>query len=246
MMQLIASIDGVEVQRHTLAKTRTRLGRKPYNDIVVESGFISSEHCLFDVRPGDVVFVEDLGSTNGTFVNGYRIKSAQRLNNRDIIALGNVRIRCAANGHSADDDADGDADVDVGPASSGRSAKPAPATGFDSQFEAGSSSVTSMGFLESIGVPGTSGALQAALKMLTGTAANREMPLVKAVTTLGKPGAAVVCISHRRDGYYVAKIEGERSCSLNGAPLTAEAVVMKNHDVLQVGKSRLEFLLKNL
>jgi hypothetical protein len=87
--------------------------------------------------------------------------------------------------------------------------------------------------LDAMGLPGTTGALQASLKVLSGSSAGLEMPVVKAVTTFGQPGVAVVSISHRRDGYYVAHMDGtdafhaqrqahQRQGDAAGAPRCAE------------------------
>ena len=73
MPKLIVSIDGVVIKEVTLAKDRTTLGRRPYNDIVVDNLAISGEHAVLHMIGGDV-YLEDLNSTNGTYVNGRAIK----------------------------------------------------------------------------------------------------------------------------------------------------------------------------
>jgi len=69
-----------------LEKPEITLGRDLSNDIPVPDQEISRRHARFLTRT-DGVYIEDLGSTNGTFLNGVRISSAQRLNNGDLITL---------------------------------------------------------------------------------------------------------------------------------------------------------------
>jgi pSer/pThr/pTyr-binding forkhead associated (FHA) protein len=73
MPKMIVSIDGVVIKEVQLTKDRTTLGRRPYNDIVIDNLAISGEHAVFQMT-GNEVFIEDLNSTNGTYVNGKAAK----------------------------------------------------------------------------------------------------------------------------------------------------------------------------
>ena len=75
MPQLIASVEGVEIKHLYLQKDKTTLGRKPHNDIVFDNMVVSGEHCVFELRGIAEVFIEDLHSTNGTYINGHMIKT---------------------------------------------------------------------------------------------------------------------------------------------------------------------------
>jgi FHA domain len=92
MPQLVASVEGIEIKRFILARDRTTLGRKPHNDIVLENPVISGEHCLFELKGLADTYVQDLGSTNGTYVNDHMIKSRQLLHDGDVIAIGNFKL----------------------------------------------------------------------------------------------------------------------------------------------------------
>lgn len=96
MPQLIASVEGVEIMRVSLKKPRTTLGRKRHNDIVLDNMVVSGEHCVFNVDPASEVYVEDLGSTNGTYLNGQPIRSRERLRDNDTIGIGNFKIQFIA------------------------------------------------------------------------------------------------------------------------------------------------------
>ena len=96
MPQLIASVKGVEVKHVFLHKDRTTLGRKPGNDIVLDTLVLSGQHCAFDLEGVADVFLEDLGSTNGTYVNDHMIKERTRLADGDVITIGSVALTITA------------------------------------------------------------------------------------------------------------------------------------------------------
>ena len=68
------------------------VGRSPGADIVVGAGYVSGRHARFSLM-GQNLFVEDLGSTNGTAVNGQVIGEPVALKNGDVVNVGDVAIR---------------------------------------------------------------------------------------------------------------------------------------------------------
>ena len=68
------------------------VGRNPGADIVIGASYVSGRHARFTLM-GNNLFVEDLGSTNGTTVNGNQIMGATGLRNRDVVTIGDVAIR---------------------------------------------------------------------------------------------------------------------------------------------------------
>lgn len=94
MPKMIVSIDGVIIKEVQLTKARTTLGRRPYNDIVIDNLAVSGEHAALEMT-GDQVHLEDLNSTNGTYVNG---KAARRqlLQNGDTVEVGKYKIKFTA------------------------------------------------------------------------------------------------------------------------------------------------------
>ena len=74
MAKLILSLDGQLIKEFTLSKERTTIGRKPHNDIQIDNLAVSGEHAVIMTILNDS-FLEDLGSTNGTLVNGQPAKS---------------------------------------------------------------------------------------------------------------------------------------------------------------------------
>lgn len=68
------------------------VGRSPGADIVIGAGYVSARHARFSLM-GQNLFVEDLGSTNGTLVNGQPITAPAALRNNDVVTIGDVSIR---------------------------------------------------------------------------------------------------------------------------------------------------------
>jgi hypothetical protein len=205
MPQLIATVEGVEIKHVYLQKDRTTLGRAPDNDIVFDNMVVSGHHCVFDLKGLADVFIEDLRSTNGTYINGQMVKR-QRLRDGDVIAIGNFRIQYKE------------------------------ATEHPSTF-----GETAAMKLDSMGQPR---AQHAVLQVLNGSSAGLEMPVVKAVTTFGKPGTCVVSVSHRREGYFVGHLDGATAPTLNGDPIGPDPVMLSNHDVVEIAGTRMLFQLK--
>lgn len=91
MPKMIVSIDGVVIKEVQITKDRITLGRRPYNDIVIDNLAVSGEHAAVITQAGDI-FIEDLGSTNGTYVAGKSVKR-QALQNGDTIEIGKYKIK---------------------------------------------------------------------------------------------------------------------------------------------------------
>ena len=99
MPRLIVSMDGAVVKELTLTKARTTLGRRPYNDIVFDNLAVSGEHALLIVE-GQDVSIEDLGSTNGTRVNGETVRQ-RVLQGADVVTIGKYSLSFVVDSPSA-------------------------------------------------------------------------------------------------------------------------------------------------
>lgn len=93
MPSLVFLLDGEVVKEVELVKPRTTLGRRPNNDIVIDNLTVSGEHAALHLQD-QAVEVQDLGSTNGTFVNGQPIER-QVLRDGDQIIIGKYEVRFA-------------------------------------------------------------------------------------------------------------------------------------------------------
>jgi len=104
MAKLILSLDDVVLEEIPLTKERTTIGRKPHNDIQIDNLAVSGEHAVIVTIMNDCI-LEDLGSTNGTLVNGVQAKR-HVLRNNDLIELGKYKLKfvgvttAAATGHA--------------------------------------------------------------------------------------------------------------------------------------------------
>lgn len=207
MPQLIASVKGVEVRHVHLTRNRTTLGRKPDNDIVLDTLVVSARHCAFDLEGVADVWLQDLGSTNGTYVNDHMIRERTRLADGDVIAIGPFRIRYLQS-----------------------SGEPASTFGETQMMAAADSQFPVQA--------------QASFEVVSGSSAGLEVPVVKAVTTFGKPGVAIVSVAHRRNGFFVTHLAGATTPTLNEKPLGADAVLLSHQDVLDLAGTRMRFLLR--
>ena len=91
MGKLVVSLDGVVIKEVQVTKDKTTLGRRPYNDIVIDNLAVSGEHAVLQMVGSDV-FIEDLNSTNGTYINGKAVKK-QLLAHNDTVEIGKYKIK---------------------------------------------------------------------------------------------------------------------------------------------------------
>ena len=217
MPKMIVSIDEVVIKEVQLTKDKTTLGRRPYNDIVIDNLAVSGEHAAMLMVGSDVV-IEDLNSTNGTYVNGRAVKK-QQLQNGDGIEIGKYKIRFVTDGNTDS------------------------VSGFATQrprASVASALAAAGGVLPDI-VTEHAGRT-ASVRVLSGLAAGREVPLTKIVTTIGKPAVAVAAITKRHQGYVVHHVEGGGNPSLNGTPIGQDPIPLKNGDVLELAGTRMQFV----
>lgn len=218
MPKMIVSIDGVVIKEVRLTKERTTLGRRPYNDIVIDNLAVSGEHAVLQMTGHEVV-LEDLNSTNGTYVNGKAAKK-QVLQDGDSVEVGKYRIKFVSEAES--NDFEETVMVKAGtagmaPADPPSSVLPAP---------------------DSLGM----GVVHAVIRVLSGTASGREVPLTKVVTTVGKPGVAVAAITRRHHGFVVAHVEGAGNPTLNGTPIGTKPVALKSGDLIELAGTQMQFI----
>jgi pSer/pThr/pTyr-binding forkhead associated (FHA) protein len=80
-----------------LPGTLKTVGRAARSDFVVDSAMVSRVHCRLMLNDGDQLELEDLGSTNGTFVNGQKVTKV-KLNDGDMVTIGRVQFVVSAGG----------------------------------------------------------------------------------------------------------------------------------------------------
>jgi hypothetical protein len=220
MGKLVVSLDGVVIKEVQITKDKTTLGRRPYNDIVIDNLAVSGEHAVLQMVGADV-FIEDLNSTNGTYINGKAVKK-QLLSHNDTVEIGKYKIKFIV-----EDGTDYEKTMIMKPGTARPPAQPG--------YQQSGFGASGFGSLAASTTP-------ASIKVLNGAAAGREVLLTKVVTTVGKPGVQVASITKRPGGYVLAHVEGTLQPTVNGNPVTGETVHLKNGDVIELAGTQMQFV----
>ena len=215
MPRMIVSIDSVVIKEVELTKERTTLGRRPYNDIVIDNLAVSGEHAVIHMAD-DGVEIEDVGSTNGTYVNAKAV-TRQELRNGDIVEVGKYKIRFLQEAEG--ENFEKTMLVKPGMVSPSMVAPRAAAAA----------------------TPQAAVPLSAVIRVMSGAAAGREVALLKVVTTIGKPGVAVASITKRHHGHVLAHVEGPDRPLLNGTPMGEAPVPLKHGDCITLAGTEMQF-----
>ncbi len=260
MAKLILSLEGSMIREVPLDKERIMIGRKPSNEIQIENLAVSGEHACIVTILNDS-FLEDLGSTNGTLVNGNPIKK-HILQNNDVIEIGKYKLKYVADapaaGHAAGEDFEKTMILRAPPkpAPAPAAAKPANEAAPPSKPSTPPPTPRPVPPLAKpaapppaatpAGAPAAVPAQQAlaAVQILTGPSAGKELDLVKNLTTLGKPGLQVAVITRRPQGYFITHVEGAKFPVVNGKMIDAQAQPLKDHDVIELAGVKMEFFIK--
>ena len=216
-----------------LDKEVMTIGRKDDNDIRIDNLAVSGHHARLLTIFEDS-FLEDLDSTNGTFVNGKPIDK-HPLSNGDVIVIGKHELRYV--NESANVSSDAEKTVMIRPKVQTTPSKK-PAKGGD---------IETIEF-DSAKKPAASAAASAKLQLLNGKSAGKELPLAKSSVKLGKAGEEVVQINKRPDGYFIVCLDSSQSDkppSVNGQPIGSRSVKLENHDVIEINRLKIEFYLAN-
>jgi pSer/pThr/pTyr-binding forkhead associated (FHA) protein len=251
MAKLILSMDGLVLKEIPLTKERTTIGRKPHNDIQIDNLAVSGEHAVIVTILNDS-FLEDLGSTNGTVVNGNPIKK-HFLQNNDVIELGKYKLKFIgepglAAGASADR-ADFEKTMVLRPSSmrsSPAASSPAAATAaaVADVKEATKTVPPAAPAAAPAAAPRPAGQPLGAIQLLSGANAGKELELTKPLTTLGKPGVQVAVLTRRPQGYFITHVEGAARPNVNGQQIGPAPHALKDHDVIELAGVKMEFFLK--
>ncbi|MDH5392153.1 MAG: FHA domain-containing protein [Gammaproteobacteria bacterium] len=240
MSKLIISHDGKIESQYDISSETVTIGRHKNNDICIDNLSVSSHHAQVMNIAGDC-FVEDLKSSNGTYVNGNLIKKIS-LNNGDEIRIGKHQLKFQARPKAATSSSqiDFEKTMIIRPDSAGM---PESAAGseIDKQIEKIASRLASEHKNEnnSSKVIG-----KASLQLLSGANSGKKLPLTKVLTTLGKPGIQVAAITRRPTGYYILHVEGGANSgqpTINGDIVGSKSSPLNNNDLIEVAGIKMEF-----
>ncbi len=265
MARLILSLDGQTMAEYTMNKERYTIGRLPDNDIRIDNPAVSGHHSLIINILNDS-FLEDLNSTNGTYVNGKLIKK-HALQHGDIITVGHHQLRFIEEDDQQDEfektmviqpsarplDAVRRAEARVagmaamvGAAASRPASSPAAATP-SAAPSAGAPASAAPSPLRAPPSPDLQPVVKPArLQVLSGQFAGRELGLTKTLTTLGRPGIQVAAITRRSNGYYIVHVESAREGDfplVNGRAIGGQAQRLDDNDVIQLAGVKMSFFL---
>jgi pSer/pThr/pTyr-binding forkhead associated (FHA) protein len=224
---------------YNMSKERYTIGRLPDNDIRIDNPAVSGHHALIINILNDS-FLEDLNSTNGTYVNGKIIKK-HAMQHGDVITVGHHSLRFVDS--EADEPADEfektmiissrDAAKMKVPGMTVREAAPAPA-------QPATAAAAAPGQFSAGVLP------KAKLQVLSGQFAGRELELVKTLTTLGRPGVQVAAITRRADGFYIVHVESGSEGDfplVNGVAIGPQARKLQDNDVVQLAGVKMGFFV---
>lgn len=268
MAKLILSMDGLVLKEIPLTKERTTIGRKPHNDIQIDNLAVSGEHAVIVTILNDS-FLEDLGSTNGTVVNGNAIKK-HFLQNNDVVELGKYKLKFVGEAAPAAgaEKSDFEKTMVLRPSAMKAAAEQARVMAAASGGGAGGAQVAAVAArAAAVQQAGTSAAAAGvadkdvkstrlaaaparpaqplgAIQLLSGGNAGKELELTKPLTTLGKPGLQVAVLTRRPQGYFITHVEGAARPTLNGQQIGPAPTALKDHDVIELAGVKMEFFLK--
>jgi pSer/pThr/pTyr-binding forkhead associated (FHA) protein len=249
MARLILSLDGQVMAEYNMNKERYTIGRLPDNDIRIDNPAVSGHHSLIINILNDS-FLEDLNSTNGTYVNGKLIKK-HALQHGDVVTVGHHQLRFVET-----QSPDGEQDefektmiITPGSAVAAAAAKkasaiappapaPAPAKGGATASTGIRPGPTSANGEQATALP------KAKLQVLSGAFAGRELELNKALTTLGRPGVQVAAITRRSDGYFIVHVDSGKPGDyplVNGTAIGEQARKLNDNDVILLAGVKMGF-----
>lgn len=235
MAKIVLGFNGETLSEYPLDQETLTIGRKTDNDIHIDNLAVSGKHAKILTILNDS-FIEDLDSTNGTFINGEKI-NRHALQNGEIIAIGKHELTYV-------NDA---ADAGTGDFEKTLIIRP-DAAGMPEQDETGTNLEKYIGKiasdLASDGTAATEDTDTARLKFLSGANKGKDLNLEKIITTLGKPGVQVAAVTRRPTGYYLIVVDPTSSPSnplVNGVEIGKQAQPLKSGDEIEVAGIKMAF-----
>ena len=216
MPKLILTLDGAVIREYSIDKDSISIGRKHGNDIQLNDLTISGRHSLV-TTVGDNVFIDDLGSTNGSLLNGARIAKS-KLQHSDVIQVGNYQFTFFSN-----------EEEDYEP----------------TMFLRAEIEDTKIIDTKQKPTVENTAAKLGAVKVLTGPLKDKILELRKAFNTLGFNGSKMAIIARNTSNYTISAIKNEDSFNIamvNGNDLSLDALELKDHDIIELANTKIEFI----
>lgn len=234
MAKVIMKFKEAVLKEIPLEQKTTTIGRKDDNDIVINNQAVSGRHAQI-LLEGDAIFIEDLGSLNGTFVNGQKITKQEMFKGDTVlVGLHSLELICekerpaeekksfTVRGRSMDETMVIDTQDQKRILAAQDREKPEPIGGF---------------------------------YVLEGSTEKRDYEFRERVSTIGKEGGAAIqlkglfapkvaaLVNRRREGYFIAP-SGGKSLKVNGREIERR-YDLKDGDIVEVGGLKLQFYVKD-
>jgi pSer/pThr/pTyr-binding forkhead associated (FHA) protein len=245
MAKLIMYAEDGGVKEIALDRERITLGRRAHNDIYLDSLAVSGNHAVIITLGGDS-FLEDLNSTNGTWVNQKPIQKCV-LHDGDEIRIAGYRFNFSKDPSLLD--------VSPGARKAGKISRPSsidhPAMDAATLMPAAATELRPPPSARPARSPTITGGAEledargklGVIRILAGAGSGQTLKLTKQLTSLGKPGIQVAAITLRDGRYYLGLAEGDELPLVNDKPVVTLPYLLKDKDVINVAGVLLEFTL---
>ena len=227
MSKLVLSRDGSILFQCFLEQERVKIGKEPYNQVVIDDPAVGAEHAVI-IPIGNDHILEDLNSVNGTIVNGTRVQR-HILQHGDVVEFGAFYLRYLNPRASAERDLERtmliaglQGRVDAAPDESGPPAD---------EVRMPSARLSGIRFPDG------------SIRVIAGNRTGDTIRLDRVVATFGTPGGPLAVIARRPHGYFIAHVEGRRFPRVNGQSIGKEARLLRHGDVIEVADQKLDFVL---
>lgn len=224
--KLIVSKNAQELDQVYLERTVLTIGRKHVNDLHLDDLSVSGAHAKI-LTVGNDSFIEDLNSTNGTYVNGSKIQKAS-LKDQDVVKIGEYELRYLRDTGSVDDDMEKTVILQAGSVSMD-----------DPEKRAAS---------QSAGMPAAASGnddFQAKLTVVNGPSKGKSMLLSKIITRVKGPNGQNSMISKKEDAYYLLNTLPENLAPcVNGTVVGVGSTRLNDGDIISMGENQLRFSVK--
>jgi pSer/pThr/pTyr-binding forkhead associated (FHA) protein len=236
--KLILKFKDSVISEIPLDREETTIGRKPENTIHIDNLAVSGKHARV-LKIGSKAILEDLGSTNGSFVNDKQV-TKHILQHGDSILIGkhvltfvNLEDKPVQQEQPEPEEED-DMDKTMIISPQARSAMVAK----DNQKSAASSMPL------------------AGVQMVAGPQAGKSIDLTASLTSVGKGdncrikvkgltvGKQAAVITRRPTGYHIAHLEGMSKPKVNGEAVGDQPRTLKDGDMIELGDTKMEFFIK--
>lgn len=236
---LVFDQTGAPLMVRQLDRERIKIGRRALCEIQLDHVSVSGEHALISTLGNDS-FVQDLGSTNGVRINGRQVKTHQLVDGDEIgIAVFTLKFVYEAWVMPTPEWTPGDT----------RTLKQAVVESVtpdgETLMEMGGSVGLGVNFADS-GVAATAEKQGSTgmLRLMVGPGAGKQVELKRQVISLGKPGVQNSVIGRHDGSYFLTYVEGATYPLINGVEIGATPQALKDHDIIEVAGTRLEFFFK--